>query len=166
MRRRTGFIAMIGSIAIVTGGVAAWVSPVTTASAGASQIEVFKPDGPYERVVDVGKRGIGAGDQILQSQPLLDPSDGSKVGRAVARVELVKHNERDDLVIIDATIQVEGGDIVVYGAARLSQLETGATFAVTGGTGAYDATAGTMTATVEEISGTTGVLLSFDLATA
>ena len=165
MRRRAGFITVIGSIAVVGGVLAACLATGSSASTGDTQIQVFKPDGPYEKFVDVGKAGFSPGDQILQWQALLDPADGSMVGRVVARVEIVKHRGKDDLFILDGTAKLEGGSIVFYGAARVSQFETGIAFPVTGGSGIYEHASGKVTAVTDKVSGTSGVLLSFDLAT-
>jgi hypothetical protein len=167
MRKRGGLIAMIGSIAVLAAALTAWLAPVSSASPGSVQIKVFKPDGPYEKIVDVGQPGAGPGDQILQWQPLVKPSGGSKVGNVVARVELVKRlrGGEDNLFILDASAKLEGGRITFYGAAGLSQFGTGVTFAVTGGSGSYELARGTVRAVYDKVGGKPGIMLTFNLET-
>lgn len=167
MHGKRRILAIASSVVLAGGGLAAWLVPATSASAGNVQIQVFDAEGPYEKVVDVGKPGFSPGDHILESHPLLDPADGSTVGRDFTRLEVMKvlHGGEDFLLLVDFTARLADGDIVVSGPIRFSQFTTGGTLSVIGGTGAYELARGTVSSTGGEVGGTEGVILSFDLTT-
>lgn len=143
-----------------------WLAPASSAVTGGTVIDVFQPERGYSKTVDVGKPGFSAGDVIFESQPLLDPSDESTVGRATLRLTIVKTvGQEDALVIVDYTAQLADGNISGYGPFKFSDLTAGATFAVTGGTGIYDQVRGSVTVTEEKLNGVAGATLSFHIFT-
>lgn len=83
---RTRIAAVTASTVLAAAALAGWL--VTSAAAGNVQIQVFDGEGPYEKFIDVGKPGFSAGDEIVESHPLLDPADGSMVGRDFTRVKI------------------------------------------------------------------------------
>lgn len=145
----------------------AWVTTASSAVPGGTTIEVFQPERGFAKFVDVGKPGFGPGDEELESQPLLDPGDRSKVGRAVLRLKIVKPLPNDDAIfIVDGTWSLADGSLTAYGSAKFSDLEAGGTFVVTGGTGAYEQARGSVTVTLTQMGGTEGATLAFHVFTA
>lgn len=166
--RRFGSIA--AAVALAVGLLAVSLGPVTFASAGDAQVQVFDPEGPFERFVDLGRPDLSPGDQVIEIHRLLDPTTGDPAGRSFTHLAVLKvlGGGEDLIFAIDCTIRLPEGTIVFYGAGRLGRLSEpgGLTFPVTGGTGAYELVRGTVTATAGEVAGEQGALLRFDLTTA
>ncbi|HXF37429.1 MAG TPA: hypothetical protein VNO17_09645 [Actinomycetota bacterium] len=129
------------------------------------EVEVFDPEGPFERVIDLGRPGFGIGDQVLEIHTLLDPADGDPVGRSFTRVTVLRvfHGGEDALIAVDSTYRLDEGDIVFSGVFRLSSLAGGIRGAIHGGTGAYRDATGEAVATAAEVAGREGVVVAFDL---
>lgn len=113
-----------------------------------------------------GGPGADPGDLLLEHKPVADPRTGQRVGEAVTRVQVAATAGEDALFILDCTVRLGGDAIVFYGSGRFSDLATGVTFAVTGGTGRYAGAAGTVRVVPGELAGETGVTMTFDLARA
>lgn len=123
--------------------------------AGPRTITVVEPLGEgAEAWFDIGDDDAGPGadigDVLLEHKPLVDPDDGSPAGMAVTRVQVVDLPDGVPTFIIDCTLHLVDGDVVFYGAGSFGDLGTGITFAVTGGSGAYDRASGTATVTGAE----------------
>ncbi|HEX2030982.1 MAG TPA: hypothetical protein VHL78_06245 [Actinomycetota bacterium] len=127
---------------------------------------VFDVNGPYEKVIDVGSAGFGAGDVILQHHPLLDPGTAERVGTAVTKVTIVRNNASGNAeFIIDCTLKLEAGQVVFYGASRFFRLVDGDVFPITGGSGAYDGAAGSLVMQFSEVDGQSGTRLDLEFVT-
>ena len=118
----------------------------------------------FNKDVNLGKRAFGAGDYSVFTDPLLNPSNGNKVGKGVGRLTLVRAvGQQDGIFILDATHVFGRGKVSTYGSGRFSQLRTGVTFPVIGGTGKYRAVRGTMTGTAGRCRGKSGIRITFRL---
>jgi hypothetical protein len=167
MRGRT--IALLTALLVVGTAVASVLASggsdaAAQASAG-SRVRVFDREGPYTRMIDVGSRGLRAGDSIFEVHPLLDPETRERVGRSVTHVRIVRTLPKDDFLgTLDCTVELPAGDITFYGVIRLSELEGGTVLPLTGGTGAYVGVEGTVTGQGGELGGKPGAYLTFDIA--
>lgn len=157
--RRWGITIAAATIAV---GV---VAPIW-AQAGDRQITVFDVEGRYEKDLDLAPAGFGPGDMVFEIQPLLDPADGTNVGRAYTRLHVMRLLKSGDFVfMIDCQVKLADGTILFHGTAWFRDFEAGAIFPVTGGTGAYELARGTVTATFGRLDGRDGATLVFDLTT-
>jgi len=151
---RTKKLTTLGGAVLVGAMSVAWLSAPSLAQ---TQIQVLDREGPYEKLVDVGRAGFSAGDVVLESHPLLAPVDESVVGRSFTRLTVMKVvRGGEDLVgILEFTARLSGGDVTAYGPVRFSDLFApgGATFAVIGATGTYEGMTGSATAVATETEG-------------
>jgi len=159
-----------GLLAISAGGMGALLAAslwLPAALAGDTQIQVFDPEGKFERFIDNGKADFSAGDQIIEIHTLLDPVDGTEAGTIYTEVTIlrvVQGGEDFDLTV-HCTVVLPEGTIVFYGAFRFSDAVTGVTLPVTGGTGGLELARGTVNITLGELDGAGGATLTFDLTT-
>jgi len=139
-KRTLGLLAAGGLVA------AAWmaVSSMPAASQqGSRTIALCEPDrGGYDRFVDVGKKGFSPGDHALFVDRLYRRSNGTRWGKGVGSVTVVR--TKDGLWLVDYTMATKGGKISSDGFYRDSELRTGFKSPITGGTGAYDEARGTV----------------------
>jgi hypothetical protein len=125
-------------------------------------------EGPFEKDIDVGKPGFPtAGDYAVESQPLLDPTDGSDVGRSTSALMIVRpvSGGRDFEIVLNSTLRLPEGDLVVDGGLRFSELSTGGTIPVVGGTGPFAGARGTVVFAAGTVAGQDGFVLSIDITT-
>ncbi|HEX9121858.1 MAG TPA: hypothetical protein VF984_00630 [Actinomycetota bacterium] len=167
MKRTRKIAAGLGVLMLSLLAVAGHV-PVSTAQVGSTHIEVFAVEGPFEKDIDVATTGFPtAGDYAVESQPLLDPTDGSRVGRSLSHVQIVRpvSKGQDFEIVLNSTLRLSDGDIVIDGGLRFSDLFGGGTIAVVGGTGTYTGARGTATSTGGKVAGADGFTLSIDITT-
>lgn len=133
-------------------------------------ITLFDPrQTPYERDIDTGKKGFSPGDEFLFIENLKDPETCEKLGRLVGHGQVVKFiGDRDGLITIDVTADLESGKIVAGGAVQFTEFETAAgqpLFAVTGGTKAYRDASGEVSFGADRVDlcGTRGDLITIDI---
>ncbi len=160
-------VAALALGAVAGGGV---VVANAASGTGRADLVVFEPEsGGIATYFDLADGAADAdplteiGDLALEHKPLVDPESGAEVGKAVTRVQVLDVSGGDPVFNIDCTIALAEGDIVFYGAGRFSELAVGATFAVTGGTGRYAGTRGTVTIRGDSLDGTSGFTIAFDL---
>jgi hypothetical protein len=162
--RRTG---VIGVAALATVLLGLWVVP--GAMAGDTQIQVFDPEGRFEKFIDNGKPDLSAGDQIIEIHTLLDPTDGSEAGTIYTEVGVLRvvAGGEDLDITLACTVVLPEGTIVFYGGVRFSEFLSpgGATLPVTGGTGDFELARGTVNIVLGELDGAQGATLTFDLTT-
>ncbi len=152
--RWRGWIGAGVPIALVAALLIAGLMPASAQT----EIRVLDREGPYEKDLDLGKSGFSAGDVVMESHPLVDAADGTTiVGRDFERLTVLRiHSGGEDfLFIYDSTLRLEGGDVVVYGEGRFSDLfsSEGVAFAVVGGTGMYAGAGGTATFSATDTEG-------------
>lgn len=127
-------------------------------------IVVFEPPSQLsDTFVDLGDGGFSAGDIILENGGLTDPT-GESVGQVVTRIQVVEPLDGDDfLFILDCTVRLDGGNLTFYGAGEFGDIAEGVDFALTGGTGRYAGTRGTVSVVGAEVDGEEGVTITFHL---
>jgi hypothetical protein len=156
------------SVLIVIGLLFAWFGPTRAATASDTVITVFEAQGPYSKLVDVGKHGPSAGDFWVELHQAQDPNDGHEIGSIRNRLTVIKpvraNGEVADLEVIDeTTIRLADGDITLYGSFLLSEIVDGVTVPVTGGTGAYELARGSATLAPAELGGVQGGTTTLNL---
>jgi hypothetical protein len=162
----SGKISAAVGLALAGALVLAAHAPMSSAQVGATHLEVFNVEGRFEKDVDLGKAGFPtAGDYAVESQPLLDPADGSTVGRSLSELTIVRSvsQGQDFEVVLDSTLRLSDGDLVLDGGIRFSELFEGGAMAVVGGTGAYAGARGTAAFTPGTVDGKDGFLISIDV---
>lgn len=143
-------------------------APVSSAGVAPAHIEVFNVEGPFEKDIDLGKAGFPtAGDYAVESQPLLDPADGSAVGRSISQLTIVRpvSKGQDFEILLDSTLRLPQGDLVLDGGLRFSELFADGTIPVVGGTGAFAGARGTVAFAAGTVAGRDGFVLSIDITT-
>jgi hypothetical protein len=162
--KRRGTLAIAASAAGALLAATLWLP---AALAGDTQVQVFDPEGKFEKFIDNGKADLSAGDEIIEIHTLLDPADGSDAGTIYTEVGVLRViGGGEDLdVTLACTVVLPEGTIVFYGGVRFSQFFApgGASLPVTGGTGAYELARGTVGIVGGELDGTQGATLTFDL---
>lgn len=167
MNRKRALRGMLG-VALVGAMVLASHAPISSAQATGTHLEVFVVEGPFEKDIDVGKAGFPtAGDYAVEYQPILDPADGSDLGRSISRLTIVKRlaKRQDFAVVLSSTLRLADGNLVLEGGVRFSEFSEGGAVAVVGGTGAYAGARGTAAFTAGTVAGADGFLLSIDVST-
>lgn len=143
-------------------------APVSSALVAPTHVEVFNLEGPFEKDIDVGKPGFPtAGDCPVESQPLLDPKDGSAVGRSISQLTIIRPvtKGQDFEVVVNTTLRLPQGDLVAEGGLRFSELFANGTIPVVGGTGAFAGARGTVAFAAGTVAGQDGFMLSIDITT-
>ena len=163
-RMLTGAIgaALAGALVLVS------MAPISSAQVTPTHLEVFNVEGPFEKDVDVAKPGFPTpGDYAVESQPLLDPADGSSIGRSLSQLTIVRvvAQGQDLEIVLNSTMRLVDGDLVLNGGLRFSELFDGGTIAVVGGTGAFAGARGTATFSGGTVAGKNGFVLSIDITT-
>ena len=163
-RMLTGAIgaALAGSLLLAA------MAPISSAQTTPTHIEVFNVEGPFEKDVDVAKPGFPtAGDYAVESQPLLDPADGTPMGRSLSQLTIVRAvSQGQDLeIVLNSTMRLAQGDLVLNGGLRFSELLDGGAIAVVGGTGAFAGARGTAAFSAGTVAGRDGFVLSIDITT-
>ena len=159
-----------GAIGLAIAGtlVLAAMAPISSAQVVPAHVDVFNVEGPFEKDIDVGRPGFGtAGDYAVESQPLLDPGDGSTVGRSLSQVTIVRPvaGGEDLEILLGSTLRLPQGDVVLDGGLRFSELLDGGTIPVVGGTEAFAGARGTATFSSGTVGGKDGFNVSIDLTT-
>ena len=147
-----------GSIAVLSIGFAAALgagvgsSPTSftsthDVSAGTDARETLVLDFPFQgghqRFIDLGKKGLSAGDMFLSTgQPILDDATGERIGSADG-VELIVSKRHDGTVTSQSTLRLPGGHVELDGVVRHTDDPFRVT--VTGGTGDYLGVGGQLT---------------------
>jgi hypothetical protein len=94
----------------------------------------------FEKVINEGAKGFGAGDWSVFRDPQLDPETCEQAGVVQGRFTAVKRiGAQDAALIVDGAVVLPAGKLTFYFAGKFSDFESeeGLTGAVTGGTGAY-----------------------------
>lgn len=161
------FLAVMGFVVIAALGITLHSPARSQTPPPNREIVVFSTDAGFLKEVDVAAKGFSAGDYNVGSDPLLDPETGEKVGTEVFKLSFVRlfQKQNDVLFIGDFKVSLPEGTLAVYGAARFSEIQNGATFAVVGGTGDYAQVRGSVVIKSGEVAGQSGRFLTFDLTT-
>lgn len=93
-------------------------------------------------VVDLGKKGFGFGDQIVEVAAVLD-SAGAEVGNSYTTVAVVTGTSDTDFGgLLICSFMLKDGRILFSGAIDAKDFGTGVDVPVVGGTGAYKSATG------------------------
>ena len=138
MTKRTILITAAAAAAIAGAG-----------SANGQQARTLELVTPFEGgktvEIDLGKKGIGVGDQFhTTGQPVLDAPRGRRLG-TMDGGETIIGRAGNGTVLMHGTFRLSGGRIHFGGVARHSDKPF--TMPVTGGTGEYAGARGTLTLT-------------------
>jgi hypothetical protein len=146
-RRLTGAVAL--AVAAASATVAIGGASEGSAVEAPQTMTLSSPfNGGKTRHVDLGKKGIGAGDVFLSiDMPLRDESTGKRMG-TLDGVETILSAAHDGTVAQALTMRLRDGTIVLQNVIR--HTERHAALAVTGGTGAYANARGAMTEVEED----------------
>lgn len=157
---RTRVVILIAAVVAALG-----IAVPASLAATNDGIVVFEPTSQVsDTYLDLGEGGFSAGDTILENAVLTDPDTGESVGTVVTRIQVVEVLDGGDfLFILDCTVQLSGGNLTFYGAGVFGDVAEGVDFALTGGTGRYAGTRGTVTVTAAEANGEEGVTIAFHL---
>jgi hypothetical protein len=121
----------------------------------------------FEKEINEGARGFGAGDWAVIKDSLFDPATCEKVATAIARFTFIKSiGRRNGYFMFEGGVLLADGKITIHFPAKFSEFESpgGATGAVTGGTGAYKDARGDITVTAGgRMCDTRGDLIVVDL---
>lgn len=167
--RRVGGPGCSGAAGVAAAVLVVGLVWLPAAIAGDTQVQVFDPEGKFEKFIDNGKADLSSGDEIIEIHTLLDPADGSDAGKIYTEVGVLRviNGEEDLDVTLACTVVVPEGTIVFYGGLRLSQVFApgGVTLPVTGGTGDFELARGTVNIIGGELNGAQGATITFDLTT-
>jgi hypothetical protein len=140
--RRKAVALVVASVLIGSGVVMGAVVPAS--SQQGRTIRLYEREGTgFEKFINVAGQGV-AGDYVIETHPLYRRGTRRKVGRDVAQITLIRAlgSQGNALFRVALTARLGGGRIEASGFGKLSRLSKGVTFAVTGGTGAYQGATG------------------------
>ena len=163
---KVGRIRTVAGIALAGALLLAVHAPVSSAGVAPTHIEVFNVEGPFEKDIDVGKPGFPtAGDYAVESQPLLDPSDGSSVGRSLTQLTIVRpvSKGQDVEIVLNSTLRLPDGDLALSGGLRFSELFARRHDPGRRRDGSVRRGAGTVAFAAGTVAGQDGFVLSIDI---
>jgi hypothetical protein len=118
----------------------------------------------FEKNINVGKRGLSAGDWTVATGAVFNPQSGQRVGRSVLKFTVVKLiGQRNALNLVDGSITLGGGKLAFYGSFKFSGFRDGVTVPITGGSGRYLNAGGSLTAQTGRCDGAPGTRLTFNV---
>ena len=137
----------LGSILVLTNGADAEQAAGSQAPARAAVVDSLRLEVPFQggasAFLDLGKKGLGAGDIFVGSDlPVTNRSTGKKVG-SMDGWEIILSGRHDGSVAGATVLRLADGNVIIDGMVR--HTDDPNTFAVTGGTGSYVGVGGTMT---------------------
>lgn len=133
-RRLTGSVAV--AVGVVSVALAVNGASDGTALEAPRTLTLSTPfDGGKTREIDLGRKGIGAGDLFLSTgAPVRDEQNGRRVG-AFEGMETILSGAHNGTVNLSGAIRLRDGRIEVAGTLR--HTDRGQALAIIGGTGAY-----------------------------
>jgi hypothetical protein len=156
--RRRGMILGLCAALIGVGLVAGSLLPAVSQEPTTQTFRLCEKDNTgSEKFINVGKRGLSAGDWGVEVLPLFDPQSGRRVGRDVTKFTVAKRlGRRDALNIVEVTATLRGGKLTLYGTFKFSSFRDGVTVPITGGSGRYLNAGGSATAQPGRCDGARG----------
>jgi hypothetical protein len=137
----------LGSILTLAHGADADPAEGPQAPTSAAVVESMRLEVPFQggadAFIDLGKKGLGAGDLFVGSDlPVSNPSTGKKVG-SMDGWEIILSAHHNGSVAGGTALRLADGNVIIDGMVR--HTDDPNVFAVTGGTGSYVGVGGTMT---------------------
>jgi hypothetical protein len=129
-------------VAAIGGGALLTVLPAASQEVRTITLDFADSEPVY---LDVGGRGYSKGD-VLLFQGVLTDEQGQNVGRILAEATLFDRQMSNTQIF--ATISLADGDMAFQGRYNFAAEDQGV-LALTGGTGAYTGTEGTLHGTIE-----------------
>jgi hypothetical protein len=159
---KKAFIATAALVAAV--GLAVALSSGGSATAAGGQTLTFYEDASHEanKFIDNAPKSpsdnpgsprfrLSLGDELAGRTPVLDSKGGSRIGTAFGNGTVMKgHSFRNAVLSGHDVVQLRDGQIMASGLVRNAEKKQ--TFAVTGGTGAYEGAHGSVSS-IEQESG-------------
>jgi hypothetical protein len=143
---------------------AALVVPASSQATGRTEIHAYELEEGYSKLIDERRKGLTAGDMILENLPVFDPVTDERIGDTVTVITVIRGPQDNPLLWLDCEVGLAGGSITFAGGERMADMfGGGATFSVTGGTGDYRDVSGTVTATHGERDGRSIFTFDFDV---
>ena len=137
-------VILLSAAALAALGVGAYVAAADGSTAG-DHVVVFEKDAGFSQTFHPGSKQFGPNSTVLENRPVFDYADGKRMGETYTRVTVVRGNEKAFIGFIDCTTTLSGGSLDFAGGAHSAQVfGKGASFAVTGGTGIYAGSRGTV----------------------
>jgi allene oxide cyclase-like protein len=149
---------------VLSTGAAAQAPPAQTRV----QFTIFdRDDTGATHPLDLGKAGFPSpGDFVLENHAEYDPHTKTRIGYGITQIQVIHAFPNGDFLgIIHCTIVLSDGRIQFDGGFRFSKVNssTGDVVPVTGGTGVYRDTSGSVKARIGSIGGHPGAYLAFDI---
>ena len=147
--RKTAAVATF--VLLVGGLLLGSLQPAVSQAPGGQTLTFFDARATdFEKTIDEGRKGFSAGDWSVIKDSFFDPETCEKTGTMVGRFTFIKSAGRNDgFFSLDGGAFLSDGRITFSWPGRFSdfgQADTPPTEggAITGGTGAYEGTGGTM----------------------
>ncbi len=137
----------LGSILVLTNGADAEQAARPQAPTPAATVDSWRLEVPFQggasAFLDLGKKGLGAGDIFVGSDlPVTNRSTGTRMG-SMDGWEIILSGRHDGSVAGATVLRLADGNVMIDGMVR--HTDDPNIFAVTGGTGSYVGVGGTMT---------------------
>jgi len=154
------------SVVGVLAGAVALVAPASSQTGGRTQIHVYELEKGHSKVIDEGKKGLTPGDLIVENLPVFDAANNERIGNTATVITVIRGPKDNPFVWIDCEVGMKDGSLTFAGGERLGDIMegNGATFSVTGGTGAYRDATGTVKVIHKARDGQPTVDFNFDVA--
>ncbi len=105
----------------------------------------------FEKELNLGGKGFGAGDMALIKDSMFDPETCEKAATALLRFQVVKRAGRNDAFFLtEGGLLLPDGKLSLSFPGRFSEFVTGASGAITGGTDAYKDVTGDFSVTEDQ----------------
>jgi hypothetical protein len=138
--------ACFAAVAVVLAGLAGACAQTSSADATTKHLSIVGQDAKATTLqqVDLGKPGMGPGDELIEENPATD-STGAEVANLYTVVTMTSGKSMADAKgLIDCHVVFKDGTVLFNGSVDLAKLGTGVSLPVIGGTGAYNGAGGTV----------------------
>jgi hypothetical protein len=138
---------VLGSLVAISSGADAEQAGVAPTPLATAVVETLRLQVPFQggtgAYVDLGKKGLGAGDIFVGSDlPVRNLATGKRIG-SMDGWEIILSAHHDGTVAGATVLHLADGNVIIDGMVRHTDEPN--IFAVTGGTGTYVGVSGTMT---------------------
>lgn len=163
MKRATILVVLAVSGVLAAGAVMPAISQPPQERVTITWFDPNKTD--FEKNLNLGGKGFGAGDMALIKDSLFDPETCEKAGTALLRFQVIKRAGREDAFFLtDGGVLLPDGKLSISFPGRFSEFVTGASGAVTGGTEAYKDVRGDFSVTEDQrMCDRNGAVITADL---
>ena len=163
---RSKALGGMAALALIT-VLAVTLVPAQSAGGATQRFRLCDQNKPgYSKDVDTdGDGGFSPGDMSLGADKLLDPSTGMKAGRDAGAFTVLRNfSDRDALISADFMFIMPNGKVMVNGVFKFSDLRSGFTVPVTGGTGHFAGMTGVVRINKHSCGGKNGNVFRFEVS--